>query len=172
MLFKVHQLKTLSLTPFRFDLKAFPRLAKVLDLETIEIEGTVSIKKKDRSLELFFDYQLEAQAKCRRCLEALPLKKHYQFALEIFPAETFPASISPMELKIESLDQDIYEGDEFTLEKYLEDHLLLELPEELLCQEDCLGLCLDCGQNLNLGTCACHQEKNSNPFKGLKFSQN
>ncbi len=32
---------------------------------------------------------------------------------------------------------------------------LLAMPMKPLCREDCLGLCPECGQNLNEGSCAC-----------------
>ena len=32
---------------------------------------------------------------------------------------------------------------------------LLEVPIKVLCRDDCQGLCQECGQNLNLGTCDC-----------------
>ncbi|MEZ4768748.1 MAG: DUF177 domain-containing protein [Caldilineales bacterium] len=36
--------------------------------------------------------------------------------------------------------------------------LLLEVPLQALCREDCAGLCPTCGEDLNLGPCGCPQE--------------
>lgn len=36
----------------------------------------------------------------------------------------------------------------------LED-LALEMPSKILCKEDCLGLCIKCGKDLNEGECSC-----------------
>ena len=33
--------------------------------------------------------------------------------------------------------------------------LLLQLPTKLLCREDCKGLCMHCGCNLNTSSCDC-----------------
>ncbi|MBQ8623423.1 MAG: DUF177 domain-containing protein [Oscillospiraceae bacterium] len=33
--------------------------------------------------------------------------------------------------------------------------LLLQLPTKVLCKEDCKGLCLNCGKDLNDGDCGC-----------------
>ena len=33
--------------------------------------------------------------------------------------------------------------------------LLLQLPTKVLCNEDCKGLCLKCGKDLNYGDCGC-----------------
>ena len=36
--------------------------------------------------------------------------------------------------------------------------ILMGLPSKILCSEDCLGLCPDCGGNLNRGECKCVKE--------------
>jgi len=41
------------------------------------------------------------------------------------------------------------EGDLLDLEPLLRDGVVLDLPFQPLCREDCLGLCVDCGANLN-----------------------
>jgi uncharacterized protein len=54
-------------------------------------------------------------------------------------------------------DDDTYvlTGDELDLEPLARDAVLLDLPLAPLCSADCLGLCPRCGQNWNLGPCAC-----------------
>ena len=37
--------------------------------------------------------------------------------------------------------------------------MLLELPMNLLCSEECRGLCPHCGKNLNREKCACRDEE-------------
>ncbi len=44
------------------------------------------------------------------------------------------------------------------LDDLVEEDLLLSMPLKVLCKEDCRGLCLHCGQDLNQGTCGCRQE--------------
>ena len=38
-------------------------------------------------------------------------------------------------------------------ESLIRDYLLMEIPFNPICQEDCLGLCSICGQNLNKKIC-------------------
>jgi uncharacterized protein len=54
-------------------------------------------------------------------------------------------------------DDDAYvlADDILDLEPLARDAVLLELPLAPLCKEDCLGLCPQCGTNLNLETCRC-----------------
>jgi uncharacterized protein len=44
---------------------------------------------------------------------------------------------------------------------------LLEIPLKPLCREDCKGLCIECGQNLNEKDCG-HREEIDSPFSALK----
>ena len=44
----------------------------------------------------------------------------------------------------------------------------LELPQRVLCKDDCRGLCPVCGTDLNLSTCSCKQVKKGNGLEGLK----
>ena len=44
------------------------------------------------------------------------------------------------------------------LEDVVREQVLLTLPGRTLCKEDCKGLCAQCGQNLNEGSCGCHSE--------------
>jgi len=37
--------------------------------------------------------------------------------------------------------------------------ILLEFPMNLLCSDECRGLCPECGQNLNEKSCSCRTQK-------------
>ena len=86
-------------------------------------------------------------------------------------------------------DLEDMEGDEFEvlgedevidLEVPIKAALLLDIPLVPLCDEECKGLCLECGSNLNEGPCGCAPKQDEeddgvspdNPFsvlKGLKL---
>lgn len=40
----------------------------------------------------------------------------------------------------------------------LHDLIILAIPSRNLCREDCKGLCMNCGANLNLETCSCENK--------------
>lgn len=46
-------------------------------------------------------------------------------------------------------------GDLLDLDELLYTDVLLAAPQKVLCREDCKGLCLKCGRNLNDGPCGC-----------------
>jgi uncharacterized protein len=65
----------------------------------------------------------------------------------------------PVEIDVRELDQPgggsddltspYVDGDELDLEAWARDALLLELPAQIVCADDCRGLCPVCGENLN-----------------------
>ena len=54
-------------------------------------------------------------------------------------------------------DEDVYEisGNDIDLLPAIREHVILATPIQSLCKEDCLGLCQQCGANLNEGMCGC-----------------
>ncbi len=47
------------------------------------------------------------------------------------------------------------------LDSIISEELMLSFPTQILCREDCRGVCPACGQNLNLGDCGCESKKSA-----------
>lgn len=45
--------------------------------------------------------------------------------------------------------------------------IILALPSYPICKEDCKGICLRCGQDLNAGPCMCDQANENSPWDAL-----
>lgn len=94
----------------------------------------------------------EAVTLCGRCLEEVRISLQGEvdgyYLID-------PASAED----IEDLEGDEYdvlgENDTIDIEVPLRAAILLEIPAVPLCDEDCQGLCLECGANLNEGPCDC-----------------
>ncbi|HEX5647241.1 MAG TPA: DUF177 domain-containing protein [Nitrospira sp.] len=67
-------------------------------------------------------------------------------------------------------DDDLYyyAGDHLELAPMLREQLILVSPMHPLCAEDCRGLCVRCGKDLNEGPCGCVEESAGNPFQVLR----
>lgn len=50
----------------------------------------------------------------------------------------------------------------------LREYALLEVPIKALCKPDCKGLCIECGQDLNVKDCGHSQDAGDSPFSVLK----
>jgi uncharacterized protein len=57
---------------------------------------------------------------------------------------------------------------EIDISQAIRDIFILNRPIQLLCKEECKGLCVHCGANLNDQTCDCHQEKIDPRLEKLK----
>ena len=55
----------------------------------------------------------------------------------------------------DELHSDYVVRDHLQLTTWARDAVALELPDQILCQPDCAGLCPACGTNRNRGTCEC-----------------
>ena len=58
-------------------------------------------------------------------------------------------------INAEDLEFSLYDGEEVEVSPLLREQLLLALPTRPLCQDECRGLCSQCGVNLNLKSCSC-----------------
>ena len=114
----------------------------------------------------------EATSLCGRCLEEvrIPLEGEITgyYLIEAESAQD-----------LEDMEGDEYEvlgqDDVIDLEVPIRAALLLDVPLVPLCDEDCKGLCLQCGSNLNEGPCDCEPAGEGeddfapeNPFAVLK----
>ncbi|MFJ2019201.1 YceD family protein [Streptomyces nodosus] len=92
-----------------------------------------------------------AEGECVRCLESLELELEAYFQ-ELF---SYPdaddrgrASTEPDDDAEDDEDRFFLEDGLFDLEPLLRDAVVLALPMQPVCQEDCLGLCSECGARL------------------------
>ena len=94
---------------------------------------------------------------CDRCLEGVRLKIDAPIAVVVQFSDVDQQDSDDPDYRIVSpSDVEI----DFTAD--IRDAIVLAIPIKILCQEDCKGLCPQCGQNLNLGTCNC-VVKTTNP---------
>jgi len=112
--------------------------------------------------------ELPLLAPCKRCLAEVHLVVPLRFTLNLVPAaadraadevaeETDAESSGSFEL-VEA-DQDTYRGKTIDLDPILREQVLLALPMQVVCREDCRGLCGMCGQNLNEAACNCESKR-------------
>ena len=57
--------------------------------------------------------------------------------------------------------------DKIDLTDDIREDILLSFPLNLKCSENCKGLCLKCGQNLNINSCLCKDDKQENSWNEL-----
>ena len=98
------------------------------------LEITAKVERIRNSVIAQVDVKMRLSFSCTRCLEDVEhdTYSHYKFDYEV-------------EKDTEFIDL----GDDIRQE------IILGLPVQVLCREDCRGICLHCGANLNEEECHC-----------------
>jgi uncharacterized protein len=97
----------------------------------------------------------EAQLICSRCLDEVNLE------IEVDFQELFAYSSS-------SDDELVVDGEHIDLEQVVIDSVVLNLPFQPVCSQDCLGLCAECGRKMNEDPDHEHEREIDSRFEALK----
>lgn len=91
------------------------------------------------------DVKTEIERTCGRCLKVFTEPLAAQVVEKFYPAGA------------ENIENDafIYESDLLDITEPVRESLLLAVPLQSLCREDCRGLCPVCGADRNEGDCGC-----------------
>lgn len=105
-------------------------------------------------MDLFFDGRFEGElvGTCARCLETFPLRLANAFSVVLSPETPLSGEI---ELGQADLTQSFYGGKDVDVTRLVYEQVLLALPTQPLCAEECSGLCPRCGVNRNTESCSC-----------------
>ena len=106
------------------------------------------------------NFATEVELRCARCVEAVSLPLSGDFDLLYRPLSTMQRED---DVSINEAESEIgyYKGEGVELEEVLKEQIFLAVPMQILCSEDCKGLCPNCGQNKNVASCDC--KKTSDP---------
>jgi uncharacterized protein len=101
-------------------------------------------------------FEVEMTSECDRCLGRARFPLDNSFDLFYRPAEEIARE---EEMSIDEGEAEIgfYEGDGLELEDVLREQVLLALPMQRVCREDCQGICPICGRNRNETACDCKE---------------
>jgi uncharacterized protein len=127
------------------------------DLLLNEVEGVTKISRTPQGLFVQGQFTGATTLECVRCLTNYSQALAWQFdELYAFTPDNITESglLVPEDAHIDLLP-------------LVRDFAMLEFPIKPLCREDCKGLCLECGQNLNEKDCG-HRPEADSPFSVLK----
>ena len=95
---------------------------------------------------------LTLEIPCDRCLEPVARTISYSIDKEIDLSEDTSDTEEDQE------EKDYIDGYNLDVDRLVFGEILVEMPAKTLCKEDCKGLCLKCGANLNIAECGCDRE--------------
>lgn len=139
----------------------------------VECQGpgmcTVSLIKKGERVFLTGSLRLPVVLECDRCLDsfAYNLAEEFEVFFELLAKEDAAASGSDHFCKGSELDVVYLAEPSIDIFSVLAQQMYLAVPEKRLCSDKCLGLCAECGANLNRRPCDCAVGVSTSPFNVL-----
>ncbi|MDH3394101.1 MAG: DUF177 domain-containing protein [Desulfobulbaceae bacterium] len=110
---------------------------------------------------------------CDRCLGSFEraLAEDFQVEFELAGVDNIAATAGEHEVDVEEMDTVFLKEAAIDIYQVLQQQVFLALPEKILCDDECRGLCSNCGANLNKEDCRCGTKESNSPFgvlAGLK----
>lgn len=115
-------------------------------LTPINVKG--AIYSLDNNIFLTCNIETKIETTCSRCLNKITYEYNTSINTEL---------VQENDVDDDETDDDIliYKEDVIDLGKIIEENIITNIPMKILCNEDCKGLCLKCGKDLNSNTCNC-----------------
>lgn len=153
--------------------ESFPELKLLTDSGQMAfatpVEFSLRLQRPGQMVELDGILAVTIQEICGRCLAELETRITSTFSLTFTPRkEEGSGDEEEVELHAEELGLIPYDGDRIDLSESLQEQVIISLPISPLCKDDCLGLCAECGANLNESSCSCEKKVFNNKFAALK----
>ncbi|MDX6693112.1 MAG: hypothetical protein QOF02_715 [Blastocatellia bacterium] len=123
--------------------------------EAPQVRGVAS--RRGEEARLRGSVTARAEVDCDRCLKSVAVPIETEFDLTYIPASIYVEQ-ETAELQEADLLVSVYEGGAIDVDEIVREQILLALPEQVLCREECHGLCPVCGTDRNIGGCACEEK--------------
>jgi uncharacterized protein len=109
----------------------------------------------------------DVETNCSRCLE--PVTRRVEAAFDdVFVDSKEETTAGEMQVADADLDEQLVIGGKVDLVDVIREQILLAMPEQIYCRENCLGLCPKCGENRNLIDCNCADDDIDPRWAALK----
>lgn len=125
-------------------------------IEPSQLHATGKIERINSILFLEMTISGEFTFNCYRCFK----KTSINFNSELKKTLTTNDS--------ENLSEIVLVDDIINIKDVIKEEIIIKLPSQILCTEDCKGICQICGINLNEESCDCKKESINSGFEVLK----
>lgn len=160
---------TLETSPYEFEFEIAP---ENIDLDgearlqsPAQVKGNVTRHIAQTDVEGTIKAAIELE--CARCLQKIDKSSEIPFKAAFVAPENYTQA-KEAELNADDLDVSILEGNTIDTTELVREQILLNLPEQVFCSEDCKGLCPQCGANRNLINCNCLENEVDPRWSALK----
>lgn len=147
--------------------------AAAIDLEDESVSLTSPVKFSGETVRVAGQAHLRGRIEaditldCTRCLE--PVRESLDISFDaIFVDASEETRVTEKAVAVEELDESLVENGLIDIAEAVREQILLATPDQVFCREDCKGLCLKCGANLNLIDCKCKDDEIDPRWAALK----
>ncbi len=142
--------------------------SKVKQASVLHTEGSAHLLNASLGeIRVLGDLRVDVEGTCDRCTEAARYLIQNHFDLVYMPADDANSG-GEDEIDEAAIEVGYYEGNGLELKDVLREVVLLALPMQLVCSEDCKGVCPVCGQNRNETECGCRAETADDRWSKLR----
>ena len=157
-------------SPHKFEFTLAPTELE-LEQENVKLVETVKavgeLTKGIAQIDIEGVIWAKAEIECTRCLQ--PIEKDFEIPFKAsFISPEDLTKEKEAELNESDLDVSVYEDEKIDLTELVREQIILNLPEQIFCREDCKGLCAKCGENRNLIDCKCEEKEIDPRWAALK----
>jgi uncharacterized protein len=125
------------------------------------------IRQKGQRVRVHGRVSGSVQVECDRCLKLATLPVDSRFDVEYVTAEDYQAQRA-VELGEDDLNLSVFDGEAVDIDELVTEELLLAVPDHVLCNESCKGMCAVCGVDKNSAECNCDTQQVDSRWAGLK----
>lgn len=129
--------------------------------EDVKVQG--QLEKNGKEILCKGSLKTGLSVTCTRCLSDFNFEVKSPLRVHFIPRVENNNLAHEIELTELDVEQEFYEEGQIDLSSPVRDLILLSLPQIVLCQQDCAGLCPDCGTNLNQNKCDCKIDGSFDP---------
>jgi len=131
---------------------------EIEDLALRNVRGVVHVGRTQQGLVVQGNFSGETTLQCVRCLKDFSHHLEWEFT-ELYAFNNKSVSESGLILP---------ESAQIDLAPLIREYALLEVPISPIHDPTCKGLCIECGQDLNIRDCGHNQHPDESPFSELK----
>ena len=132
--------------------------AEIEDLTLRNVLGVVHVGRTQQGLVVQGNFSGDTTLQCVRCLKDFSHHLEWEFT-ELYAFNNKSVSESGLILP---------ESAQIDLAPLIREYTLLEVPISPIHDPNCKGLCIECGQDLNIRDCGHNQHPDESPFSELK----
>ena len=136
---------------------------------TSPLSATITLQATDKDT-VYLEGKLSGEIRmdCARCSDAVIYGFNEEFYYLLTLREEEISDLQEQECSEDECDTLYLKEPIIDVEEILREQLYLAIPGKVVCNDDCRGLCPECGGSLNRDECSCAESPAESPFAILK----